>query len=360
MSQFSAIKNNILLRALTRPQDMPKFSPAQWNACLFLAHLHSLSGRLAADAEKTEIWSLLPPKVQDLLTSAKLVSEACQRQIVWEVNRIQRALFDDGGDILLLKGVAYIKCGLQAARGRLSADIDILVARDRLETVEKMLLDAGWVHHVTDEYDQKYYRQWAHELPPLRHPDRGVSTDVHHTILPLTSRLAPDISRMWAASSEIEPGLRVFAPEDMVLHSSVHLFHDGEIAGALRNLLEQHDMLTEFGTMPGFWERLTSRAEQLGLSRPLYYTLRYCARLLDTRIPEQAFEALQGAEPPPVLRRFMDVAVPEALLAPRKGLLCWLSCKLLYLRAHALRMPPLLLSRHLATKTLRRLKGQEH
>jgi hypothetical protein len=118
--------------------------------------------------------------------------------------------------------------GLPLARGRTFTDLDILVPRERLEEVEASLLAAGWVHHNTDDYDQRYYRRWMHELPPMYHPDRGVLMDVHHSILPLTSRLTPDIESFWAESVPLPmPSFRALCPADMLLHSAAHLFQDG-------------------------------------------------------------------------------------------------------------------------------------
>ena len=37
-------------------------------------------------------------------------------------------------------------------------------------------------------YDDAYYRDHMHELPPLIHKERDRMIDVHHTILPLTAR----------------------------------------------------------------------------------------------------------------------------------------------------------------------------
>ena len=51
---------------------------------------------------------------------------------------------------------------------------------------EQLLLHAGWSHMKADEYDQHYYREWMHELPPLQHKERGTVVDLHHGILPVT------------------------------------------------------------------------------------------------------------------------------------------------------------------------------
>ena len=93
------------------------------------------------------------------------------------------------GKVVLLKGTAYVAAGLKAGEGRSIGDLDILVARDDLPQVEAALLAAGWEWVKPDPYDDAYYRDHMHELPPLIHKLRDRMIDVHHTILPRTAAL---------------------------------------------------------------------------------------------------------------------------------------------------------------------------
>jgi hypothetical protein len=38
-----------------------------------------------------------------------------------------------------------------------------------------------------DAYAERYYREWSHELPPMRFPGHPVEVDLHHTITPVTA-----------------------------------------------------------------------------------------------------------------------------------------------------------------------------
>ena len=105
----------------------------------------------------------------------------------------RRALAPLGCPVILLKGTAFVAAGLEAGQGRAIGDLDILVPRDRLDDVEAALLAAGWEWVKPDPYDDAYYRRWMHELPPLIHRERDRMIDVHHTILPLTARITPDV-----------------------------------------------------------------------------------------------------------------------------------------------------------------------
>ena len=49
----------------------------------------------------------------------------------------------------------------------------------------------GWATTHHDPYDQRYYRRWMHELPPMLHIRRMTLLDVHHAIVPATADLKP-------------------------------------------------------------------------------------------------------------------------------------------------------------------------
>jgi hypothetical protein len=158
----------------------------------------------------------------------------------WEVKCIQRALADVGVPVILLKGAAYVMAGLPPAPGRFFSDIDILVPKATLPAVEAALMLHGWATTHHNAYDQRYYRTWMHELPPMRHATRLSVIDVHHAILPETARLRPDPEKLRDAARPLDPNesVMVLAPTDMVLHSALHLFHDGEFDSGLRDLVD--------------------------------------------------------------------------------------------------------------------------
>ena len=72
----------------------------------------------------------------------------------------------------------------------------------------------------------------------------------------------------------------------MVLHSAAHLFQDGDLNLAIRDVADISDLLGYFGAEEEFWHGLAPRARELDLGRPLFYALRYTTRLLGTLVPE--------------------------------------------------------------------------
>ncbi len=322
----------LLVRALRDPATAADVAPAEWQAVVAGARAELLLGPLAARVESTA----LPPRVRAILADATRTAEQGRIAALWEAQAVRRALAPLGVPVVLLKGTAFVAAGLEAGRGRSVGDTDILVPRTALDAVEAALLAAGWEWVKPDPYDDDYYRRWMHELPPLIHRERDRMVDVHHTILPLTARIAPDAAALLADAAPLGGGFHVLSPADMICHGAAHLFADGDLSGGLRNLWDLHCLLGEFGT-----DGLQARAERHGLWDQVHRAARLANDLLGTSIPE-------GWR----VRDFADPLFRRRLLA-RDG---WgrgtrpATRFAFYLRSHWMRMPPPMLARHLWTK----------
>jgi hypothetical protein len=130
----------------------------------------------------------------------------------------------------------------------------------------------------------------------------------------------------------------------MIVHAAAHLFADGDLAGGLRNLWDIDRLLREFDS-PDFRRALTDRARLHQLEGPVARALRLSHRLYGTPVEKSDSHSFSLSD-----RLF------EARLLARNG---WgqEKKKLLrfafYLRSHWLRMPPLMLARHLWVKATR-------
>lgn len=356
-----------LLSTLRDPAAMTSLSPPQWEAVLARALTSALTPALARGAGTVRD-SALPVAVKRQFTGASVLVAHNHRQIMWEVNRVALVLRGIDAPVILLKGAAYYAAGLPLAEGRYASDVDILVPKDAINIVETALEDAGWESVKQDPYDERYYRQWMHEIPPLRHRERGTYLDVHHTILPESGRLSPDTDRLFEHAEPLSPdtappgaALYTLSPADMTLHAIVHWIQDGDLDQRLRDLVDIHAMLTDFGKRPGFWGDLMAASRAHGLDRPLYYALTFSHSLLGTEIPAEIWQDAQRARPPGPVDRTMRTLVPRAVLpdpltGPTFG--AKLARFLLFVRAHWLRMPPLTLARHLGRKALMRWRRQ--
>ncbi len=350
----------VLLRVLHAPDSAATLELKDWDLLLRQARRASLLSRLAMVFGGEAMMEAIPFRPAQHLVSARMIAMAQKRAVKWEVEQICRALNGAGIPIVLLKGAAYVCADLPAGQGRIFNDIDVLVPRGMLENVEKVLRFNGWASTVEDEYDQRYYRQWMHELPPMRHVKRKTVIDVHHTILPETARLHPDPEKL-LAGMQLVPGydnVYTLSNIDMILHSATHLFHDGELENGLRDLVDLDALLRHFSKDEGFWDQLVERAVEMDLARPLYYALRYTQQMLQTPVPGVAMMAAAAiGRPPAPLAWLMDVLFAHALMPDHPSCddaLTPLARWMLYIRSHYLRMPFHLLIPHLVRKAIKK------
>lgn len=350
-----------LLALLRRPEAALDLTPAAWTGVLLHARQEKLSGSLAAVLAAAEVRSRLPARVVERLVAEERFVANLQRTMLWELRLLQRTLRGSDSPIVLLKGASYLLADLPPARGRMIGDIDLLVAKAALADTERLLVDAGWQSAKLEPYDQRYYREFMHELPPLVHPYYRASLDVHHNIAPPTGRVKIDAAALMADREAIgDTGYYRLSPPDMLLHTAIHLFQDGTVTGGLRDLYDFDRLCRAFGREAGFWPRFVERVRALGAGRPVYFALRYARIYHDTPIPSEALDAIGTCGPARPVRPLMDRLVEAAFRPPsprpeerRRGAFArWL----LYLRSHWLRMPPLQLARHLGQKALMRAR----
>ncbi|MBB5205715.1 hypothetical protein HNQ51_003042 [Inhella inkyongensis] len=348
---MSALPLSFLLQHLAQPERVRALDETGWGRLIAQARAANLLGTLAQRMGDAGIHAAPAPERH--LEGARQLAARQRLSVAWEAQLLQRTLGGLGVPVLLLKGAAYVLGNYPASEARMFGDIDILVSRTALGQVESTLMLAGWVSAKQEAYDQHYYREWMHELPPMVQVRRGTVLDVHHSLLPLTGRLHPRPEALIARARALPdlPGLSVPAPEDLVIHSLVHLAHEGEQHHGLRDLCDVDRLLRHFArTEPDFWIRLLQACAEHGVAEPVLLGLQLLQRSWQTPLPQDFVSALSeragGPAPERLLRRFERAmhALQSAGALDR-----WAQWRL-YVRAHALRMPPGMLLRHLTIK----------
>ncbi len=348
-----------LLSLLADPLQAQQPTLAEWDRLVRIARLGSVASVLHSRYEVSGALDVLPAPVARQLRSERTVAEYRIRMTHWNLQHLAEVLGPLGTEVVLLKGSAYVAQDAPWGRGRLTSDVDLLVRASEIGRAETALRAAGWRFGEISDYDERYYREWSHELPPLMHPERPLPIDLHHTILPVTSRLRPDADALVADSVAL-PGspLRVLAAHDQLLHTCCHLFEDSDMWHQLRDLLDLDAMLRAHAADDDFDQRLAASAARHGLHRPLHYGLRYARRFLGAPVPGRAArEAAQWARPSRATALLMDALVVRSLLpaspdVPVSASRRWAK-RALKARHLMHRFPTRLLVRHLWTKRFR-------
>lgn len=349
----------ILIDVLRDTFAVKHFSLTQWDLLIRQARRADLLGRIAVLMQENDLFKCVPAGPHEHLVAGLVHAEKHKQVMSWEISRIQDALEKLDIPVIFLKGAAYVIKGLPPARGRIYADVDIMVPKSELANVEKTLMIHGWQAIKLDAYDQRYYRKWMHEIPPLRHRRRLTVIDVHHRILPETTKAQPDPASMFERAMQITKNTKekTLDPVDMVLHSAVHLFYEGEFEHGLRDIVDLDDLFRYYEKDITFWQALVTRAKELELEIPLYYAIRYTNKLLGTPI-QLDNRMVSGLWNPnrisSVIMDFLFLRVLRPMHASCEMSFSRLAHFLLYLRSHVLRMPVYLLIPHLLRKAFYR------
>ncbi len=353
----------LLLGAIARPAGCTDLSLPLWDLLVRTARSARLLGVLASRVERQGVANDLPEPVANHLRAASAEARYLRQMTLRQLDALGETLEPVGTRLIALKGSAYILSGSECAEGRLPRDLDIMVAREKLNEVEQALLSAGWEFQKTDPYDQHYYRAWSHELPPMRAPAMPLELDVHHAILPPVGRLRPEPRALLEAAVPIPSDARwwVLCPADRLLHAAAHLFQDSDCINRLRDLFDIDLMLREFDRNDaGVWGKLCERARILNLGRPLWYALAFGRAWLGTPVPDAAWSELRRHRPPDLHLRLMASLAARVLQPVHPDAeAAWTdraAASALEFRALWLRMPPWTLAYHGASKLGRLLR----
>lgn len=368
----------LLLRAMADPHTCLALESAQWDLLLRGGRSARLLGTLAArlgvgaegsgsnesgDANAPGALLRLPQVVQRQLQAAWIEARFRRHKLLHLLDAVAEPVLRAAPVCLALKGAAYVLQQSAWAAGRLPADVDLMVPREALDAVEQALLAAGWEFEKQDDYDQRYYREWSHELPPMRCAGMALELDLHHAILPPLGRARPDprsvIDRSVAVAGS---AYRVPSLQDQVLHSAAHLFQDSDGSNRLRDLFDFDGVLTDcLGPTPAAArvDGLLRRALELQLAPALAlaaaFSATWCANGGAASVLTHCAEAgiRPGRTVSTLFSRVLGPPDPDRPLPRGRAL----ATRALELRALTLRFPPHLLLFHASSKAWRAMRN---
>lgn len=338
---------NLLVDLLRHPDRATRYETDQWAAVLETGQQHLMLGQLANLLVDHTDFHALPDAVTRHLNLALLNAKRRNEVAFWEIGLI-RSVIPRNIPIILLKGVAYAAARDFHSIGRLFTDLDILVPRETLDEVEGILFSQGWMPGRVDDYDQRYYREWMHELPPMKHVRRQSIVDIHHAIIPVVSKYSFPTEWLIKEAVEIAPGLFVLSPTDRIVHCAIHALIEGESGKLLRELYDLSALIKQHAGQTSDRLRVLDRARQLGLERLVVP-------------PVEAAGALFGPQSDTTNARRANWLIDAAMggkagtgIRVRKARLALLAF------SHQIKMPIGLLITHLIRKTLKALASSEN
>lgn len=333
-------------------------SQQDWVLLVRVLRYQQCLARVGWRLKENGLLASLPDYAVNHIKNAELIAQKQYHQVHYEARLLQHLLQPVTSHLLFLKGAGYSLTDQAAVGiGRTYSDIDLLVDKQSLQQIEQELCLHGFFAEDLDEYDQKYYRQWSHEIPPLRHGNRGTLLDVHHNLLPLITGRAPDITLFFNHTQQTQLGFTVFTPAAMFLHSAVHLLLNEEIKHGFRDLTDLY-LIVEQYQAADFWQELLSLAINSGFTTELFLALRYNQKILNFIVPTYVSDQLQPYQPGKFQLHYLDFIFMHKLKPAHPCIATkadGLADTLLLIRGHYLKMPLWLLIKHLGRKLSRQL-----
>jgi hypothetical protein len=349
------IDSELFIQLYKKPEVALTLNLDQWQSIIFVLRHHQLLARYQFIFERAGIFEQLPQYVKHHLINAKILSQKQYHQVFFEANALLNAFGFNSKHKVFLKGAAYTLSGQTAGVGRVYSDIDLLIGKEEINDVERTLSISGWLSEKITKYDDNYYRNWSHEIPPLRHGGRGTILDVHHNIIPIISGRAPDISYFLEQVEKTKDGFSVLSPAGMTLHSIVHLMFNDDVKNGFRDLLDL-DLLIKHNGSDFYWSTLLQLAENTNFTYELKLAVRYLSKILQTKIPEGVLTQLHISDSPTskILDFiYLSVLLPSHALVDNKKYN--LANSIAMYRGHWLKMPLHILIYHMSNKGIRNI-----
>jgi hypothetical protein len=340
-----------LIGALQARSDAPvELSLRDWDGAIRRFRQARLTGWLFHSLVRCGTLASVQEQVRGHLLAARNFAAFRRHALEVELDAALAAIPADV-EVVLLKGAAYLAQELPFSAGRLPSDVDLMVARANLDSVEQSLGAAGWSFGALTDYDQRYYREWSHELPPMTRKGGLMEVDLHHAITPVTARTRIDSASLFARAQPVAgQRFKVLHPEDQIIHAAIHLFQDSELDGRLRDLVDIDGLVRAFLDTDEKWLSFSKRVHELGADEPVWYALHFGAKWMGTPRCDLPELSLPGA----LRLRAMEWIVPRTCLPTDLDngptFSQRMARRIATARYHLLRMPPGLLARHVVHK----------
>lgn len=302
--------------------------------------------------DECQLTELLPVQLKRHCENAKTLAAKQRTVVIGEVSRLKVTFAREKYPLLFLKGAAYIICNSRAGLGRVFSDIDVLVPKHVIDNAEGRLAINGWLSKEIDDYDEKYYRQWSHEIPPMQHGIRGTLLDLHHNLVPPVSGKAIEMERLLEIAGTDVDGVMILNEAGMFYHSAIHLFFNDDYSAAMRDMTDLYLMVKQ--QPDSFYQSLFELHALSGFEKESCIALRFLQIDYNVELPNWVSERVTC-----VLKSIgkWELSALRYASGPKHSLLAHGEYKVptcfAEIRGHFLKMPPHILVFHSSMKLFR-------
>jgi len=348
------------IESLVFNNEIPTIELKQWENIIHVLREVNLLAACYFRLEKEDKLTLLPSFALKHMKSAAVYSSRQSEQVLFECKLLQKILDAENISSVFLKGASYTLRKSKNSAGRVYSDIDLLVAKNEISKAEQTLAKHAWCTKKVSEYDNKYYREWSHEIPPMFNIHRGTVLDLHHNILLPISGREVNVELLTENCQSIDGGYTVLGYAATILHSIVHLIINEDVSNGYRDVLDITTLIKE-NDSPEFWQEITLLASKLGFNNELYLALSLSKKYANLTIPNDVWLTFSVQQNNSKLNFLLNYVYYFAL-QPHSPAVQTLKHKIainiVYLLGHLQKMPLKILIPHLLTKSFFSIRDQ--
>ncbi|MFH1007106.1 MAG: nucleotidyltransferase family protein [Candidatus Latescibacterota bacterium] len=277
-------------------------SDLDWEEVLEKACRHRMMSLLYHALKSLDDKGLIPQTVMENLKGAYCTHAVLNMRFARKLKEILTSLGEAGIEAIVLKGVPLAEMVYEDIALRPMGDIDLLVRKKDLESVEARLFGLGFTRFVEDRQGyQSYYRHYFDH-------DRTIPLHIHWELVRAPNAFDVDVDALFhCAKRRNLSGMEalVLSPEDTLMYLALHLFFTHFFNMGLIGLVDIARLIekTEMD-----WERVVADSRKRKVAGCLYVSLYFVKELLHAPIPDATLKQL---EPSPFRKRFVLKAATE-------------------------------------------------
>lgn len=276
---------------MSKLAQLQTLSAADWQAAIDLGSQHGVAPLLFWQVKNIAAQTNLP---EDRLAELRLSfrNSALRSLLLYrELATILGALQPAGIPVILLKGLHLAKFIYPEPALRPMADIDLLLQPGDLPRAAQILQGLGY-SYLREFKLGREARKHQH-IPPLCQADKA-PVELHWHIIAPGSLLRVDLDGLWqrAQPAEVEgfPAL-LLAPEDLLLHLSLHLVHH-ELNVGLKRVYDIALLVSFYGPRLD-WTQVSDRSADWGCRKSLFLVLQLAKILFNAPVPPPVLDQLR-------------------------------------------------------------------
>ena len=257
-----------------------------WRAILERAIPHGVAPLLYTNLKRVSGRAQIPTEVMAQLQRLYYGHATQNIHLYHKLREILVAFSREEIPVIVLKGAALAALIYENIALRPMGDLDLLVRGQDVDRADHLLNTLHYVPHESDR-PQEWYREHHHHLAPYIARDQSLVLELHHHIIQPTASGSLPIQALWQRARPVQLASMtafVFAPQDLLLHSCLHLSVGDGFLGRLRNLCDIAEIIRRYQEEID-WAQLLREAHMADVDKYLYYPLWLAQDMVKAEIP---------------------------------------------------------------------------